>query len=220
MEVFLNLIDFVLHLNRHLAELTSAYGIWIYLILFLIIFMETGVVVTPFLPGDSLLFAAGAIAAGGNINVLLLFLLLTLAAILGDAVNYSIGKYVGPEILKRGSRFIKKEHLDKTHAFYERHGGKTIIYARFIPIVRTFAPFVGGIGTMNYLNFLRYNIVGGILWTSLFIFGGYWFGNIPFVQKNFSIVILVIIVLSVMPVVYETIVSYLKVKKGKSLLDD
>jgi membrane-associated protein len=211
--MFAEILDTVLHLNRHLFVLTEQYGIWIYLILFVVVFLETGFVVTPFLPGDSLLFAAGAIAAGGNIDILFLFLLLNLAAILGDTVNYSIGKLVGPEILHRGNRFIRKEHLDRTHQFYEKHGGKMIVYARFIPIVRTFAPFVAGIGTMNYGRFIRFNVLGALLWTSLFLSGGYWFGNIPFVQNNFSIVILVIILLSVLPIIYESIMELIRIRR-------
>jgi len=218
--MLMEFVDLILHLNRHLGDLTASYGIWIYLILFAVIFFETGVVVTPFLPGDSLLFAAGAIAATGNLNVFVLFVLLTAAAIIGDTVNYTFGKMAGPEMLAHGHKLIKKEHLDKTHAFYEKHGGKTIIYARFIPIIRTFAPFVAGIGTMDYNKFIRFNIAGAFLWTTLFLFAGYWFGNISFVQKNFSLVILVIIILSVMPIVYEFINGYIKSRKGESILDE
>ncbi|MDH5657290.1 MAG: VTT domain-containing protein, partial [Spirochaetia bacterium] len=160
MDLLLQFVDIVLHLNRHLGDLTAQYGLWVYLILFVVIFLETGIVVTPFLPGDSLLFAAGAIAATGGVDVLILYGLLTVAAIIGDTVNYSFGKMAGPGMLTHGHKLIKKEHLDKTHAFYERHGGKTIIYARFIPIIRTFAPFVAGIGTMDYSRFIRFNVIG------------------------------------------------------------
>jgi len=215
--MFVELIDIVLHLNLHLADLTAHYGGWIYLILFLVIFCETGLVVTPFLPGDSLLFAAGAIAAGGGLELMWLLLLLNLAAILGDTLNYSIGKWTGPGFTGEGHKWIKKEHLDKTHAFYEKHGGKTIIYARFIPIVRTFAPFVAGIGTMAYSRFLQFNVIGAVLWTVIFLSAGFWFGRIPFVQANFSLVVLAIIFLSVTPILYETVVEYLKYKKTGSL---
>jgi membrane-associated protein len=218
--MLLEFIDLILHLNKHLAVLTANYGVWIYLILFAVIFFETGVVITPFLPGDSLLFAAGAIAAAGGLEITLLYLLLTAAAIIGDTLNYAFGKMAGPEMLAHGHKLIKKKHLDKTHAFYEKHGGKTIILARFIPIIRTFAPFIAGIGTMNYYKFIRFNVIGAVLWTTIFLFAGYWFGNIPFIQKNFSLVILAIIILSVLPIVYEFVNGYLKARRGKSILDD
>jgi len=203
MELISQIIDFFLHLDKHLAEIISNYGTWTYLILFMIIFMETGLVVTPFLPGDSLLFAAGTFASLGALNVWVLFILLSIAAILGDTVNYWIGHYIGEKAFSGNIRFLKKEYLDRTHDFYERHGGKTIILARFIPIIRTFAPFVAGVGEMSYGRFLTYNVVGGILWVSIFVFAGYFFGNIPFVRDNFSVVILAIIVISVLPGVYE-----------------
>lgn len=203
------LIDLFLHLDKHLAEVTQTYGMWTYALLFLIIFLETGVVVTPFLPGDSLLFAAGALAAVENsgLNVFLLFILLAIAAIIGDTVNYWIGHAVGPRAFQGNIRFLKKEYLDRTHRFYEKHGGKTIVIARFIPIIRTFAPFVAGIGSMTYGKFITYNVFGGILWTALFIFGGYFFGNLPIVKDNFSLVIIAIILISFLPPVFEFIQS-------------
>lgn len=197
-------VDFFLHLDKHLAEIVLQYGGWTYSILFGIIFCETGLVVTPFLPGDSLLFAAGAIAATGSLNPLSVALILSVAAALGDTVNYHAGKYIGPKVFHyEGSRFFKREHLDRTAKFYERHGGKTIIIARFIPIIRTFAPFVAGIGHMSYLRFLSYNVVGGVAWVFAFVFGGYCFSGLPVVKQNFTLVILAIIVISVMPAVLE-----------------
>jgi len=198
-------IDLFLHLDKHLDVVLHDYGTWTYLILFVIIFCETGLVVTPFLPGDSLLFAAGAFAAIGKLDPLWLFLLLSAAAIGGDTVNYWIGAWIGPRAFSGEIRFLKKEYLDRTHAFYERYGGTTIIIARFVPIVRTFAPFVAGVGAMNYAKFIVYNVVGGLAWVALFIFGGYWFGNQEFVKKNFSLVVLAIIIISVMPMVVEFI---------------
>ena len=200
-------IDFFLHLDRHLAEIIANYGIWTNLILFLIVFAETGLVVTPFLPGDSLLFAAGTFAALGSLDPVLLILLLSAAAILGDTVNYWVGAYIGPRAFSGELRWLRKEHLDRTHAFYEKHGGKTIILARFIPIIRTFAPFVAGVGTMTYSRFLVYNVVGGVVWVTLFVLAGYYFGNLPAVRQNFTYVILAIIVLSVMPIVLEFVKS-------------
>jgi membrane-associated protein len=196
-------IDFVLHLDQYLNEIIQSYGAWTYALLFLIIFMETGFVVTPFLPGDSLLFAAGTIAALGSLNVWLLFGLLFFAAVLGDTVNYWIGNKVGPRAFEMDIRFMKREYLERTQHFYEKHGGKTIILARFVPIVRTFAPFVAGVGTMNYGRFLSFNIIGAFLWTSIFIFLGYFFGNIPFVKQNFELVIIGIVLVSVVPMVIE-----------------
>ena len=203
MEIISNLVDFILHLDVHLNAIIQNFGIWTYLILFLIIFLETGIVVTPFLPGDSLLFAAGTFAALGSLNPIALFLILTAAAILGDTLNYWIGHYIGPRAFSGNVRFLKKEYLDRTHGFYEKHGGKTIILARFIPIIRTFAPFVAGIGAMTYSSFFFYNVIGAVAWVGLFVFGGYFFGNLQFVKDNFTIVIMAIIVISVLPGVFE-----------------
>jgi membrane-associated protein len=208
LELISFIIDFILHLDKHLSIIIQNYGTWTYALLFLIIFMETGFVVTPFLPGDSLLFAAGTFASpalGSPLNVWLLFLLLIIAAITGDTVNYWIGHYIGPKAFSGEIRFLKKEYLDRTHEFYERHGGKTIFLARFIPIIRTFAPFVAGVGQMNYGYFLTYNVVGGITWVSIFLFGGYFFGTLPFVQENFTFVVLAIIFISVLPAVFEAL---------------
>ncbi len=203
------LIDFILHIDKYLLELASEYGLWIYGILFLIIFCETGLIVLPLLPGDSLLFAAGSLASLQNsqLNPHLLLVGLCIAGILGDTVNYWIGKKIGPKIFtSKESRFFKREYLDKTHAFYLKYGSKTIIIARFIPIVRTFAPFVAGIGTMPYRTFIVYNIIGAVMWVGLFIYAGYYFGQLPFVQKNFKFVIFAIIILSISP----PIIEYLK----------
>ncbi len=205
MELLKQLIDVLLHLDVHLNSTILEYGAWTYLILFLIVFCETGLVVTPFLPGDSLLFAAGAFAGAGSLELRYLIPLLCIAGILGDALNYSIGKYLGPRILKREKWFLKKEYLDKTQRFYERYGTKTIVIARFVPIVRTFAPFLAGVGKMNYSRFGLYNVLGAILWVGLFAVAGFWFGNIPVVRKNFTLVILAIIVISVLPAVFEAI---------------
>ncbi|MEA4909506.1 MAG: DedA family protein [Chloroflexi bacterium] len=197
-------IDLVLHLDKYLNLIIDSFGIWTYAVLFLVIFIETGLVVTPFLPGDSLLFAAGALAAASHtLDVYILFGLMALAAVLGDTANYWIGHFLGPKVFTTDSRFLKREYLERTHAFYTKHGGKTIFLARFIPIIRTFAPFVAGIGRMTYGHFITYNVVGGIVWTALFIFGGYFFGNLPFVQKNFSVVVIAIVLISVMPAVVE-----------------
>jgi len=203
MEVIRFLIDFVLHMDVHLNEIITNYGAWTYGILFFVIFIETGLVVTPFLPGDSLLFAAGTFAAMGSLNPLYLFGLLAVAAVLGDTVNYSIGNYIGERAFSGNIKFLKQEHLDRTQKFYEKHGGKTIILARFVPIVRTFAPFVAGVGKMSYGHFIAYNIVGGITWVALFTFGGYFFGNLSFVKDNFSLVVLAIIAISVLPAIIE-----------------
>lgn len=203
MEFISYLIDLFLNLDHHLHELIIQYGTFMYLILFLVIFAETGFVITPFLPGDSLLFAIGTFTTLGAFDLTLILILLIVAAILGDTVNYGIGNRIGPKIFYKESRFIKKEHLKKTHDFYEKHGGKTIIIARFIPIVRTFAPFVAGIGIMTYSKFILYNIVGGTLWVLLFVLSGYFFGNIPLVKNNFSITIIAIIIISIMPGIIE-----------------
>ena len=219
MEIIAELVNFILHLDVHLNEIIKNFGIWTYLILFLIIFLETGVVITPFLPGDSLLFAAGSFAALGSLNVWVLAITLTFAAILGDTLNYWIGHYIGPKAFSGNIRFLKKEYLERTHEFYERHGGKTIILARFIPIIRTFAPFVAGIGAMEYPRFFFFNVTGAILWVFLFIFGGYFFGNLPFVQDNFTLVILAIIVISVLPGVFEFAREKLKSRKEAEAVD-
>jgi len=197
-------VDFFLHLDQHLAEVIQQYGGYTYALLFLIVFLETGLVVTPLLPGDSLLFAAGSFAGLGALRLWPLFFLLCAAAILGDTVNYAIGAYLGPRVFHfPKSRFFNPEHLKKTHDFYEKYGGKTIIIARFVPIIRTFAPFVAGMGAMSYPRFLTYNVVGGLLWVSACVFAGYFFGNLPFVKKNFSLVIIAIVVISLLPAVVE-----------------
>jgi len=207
LELIKTLIDFILHIDQHLVEIVSNYKTWTYLILFLIIFAETGLVVTPFLPGDSLLFAAGAIIAKpeSNMNIVLTCLLLIIAAILGDLVNYHIGKYFGPKAFSGKFKFLKKEYLERTQEFYNKHGGKTIIYARFIPIIRTFAPFVAGIGTMSYLRFATYNVVGAIAWVTSFLFLGFFFGGLPVVKDNFTYIIFGIIVVSILPPIIEVI---------------
>lgn len=216
MEIITTLIELFLHLDEYLAEIIANYGTWTYALLFLVIFMETGFVVTPFLPGDSLLFAAGSFAALGVLSPWWLAILMSIAAILGDTVNYWIGHYIGPKAFSGNVRFLKKEYLDKTHEFYEKHGGKTIILARFVPIVRTFAPFVAGVGAMTYSKFIIYNIVGGILWVNIFVWLGYFFGNLPFVKKNFEIAILAIIGISVLPMVYEFVKAKLEARKEKA----
>jgi len=214
MEFIAQLIDFVMHLDVHLDGLVTSYETWTYAILFLILFCETGLVVTPFLPGDSLIFAAGTLSAreGNPLDPVWLLLMMSVAAILGDTVNYWIGHYIGPKVFQyEGSRLFKREHLERTHRFYEKHGGKTIIFARFIPIIRTFAPFVAGVGSMTYKKFISYNVIGGLCWVIMFVLGGYYFGNIPIVKRNFTLVIMAIIVLSVMPAVVE----FLRQKYGK-----
>ena len=209
MEIIKFLIDFILHMDVHLNEIISNYGAWTYGILSGVVFMETGFVVTPFLPGDSLLFAAGTFAALGSLNPFLLFGLLSTAAILGDTVNYHIGQFIGERAFSGEIKFLKQEYLAKTQEFYDKHGGKAIILARFVPIIRTFAPFVAGVGTMKYRKFISYNVIGGIIWVALFISLGYFFGNIPFVQKNFEFVIFAIIAISFIPPIYE----FLKARK-------
>jgi membrane-associated protein len=207
MDLLRSVIDLFLHLDQHLSRVIADYGVWTHLILFLIVFAETGLVVTPFLPGDSLLFAAGTFAALGSLDLWLVVVLLIAAAILGDTVNYWIGAWVGPRAFSGNVKLLRKDYLDRTHAFYEKHGGKTIILARFVPIIRTFAPFVAGVGAMSYSKFIAYNVVGAVLWVGLFVPAGYFFGNIPAVRKNFTLVILAIIVLSVVPIVLEAIRS-------------
>ena len=204
------LLDFILHVDQHLVEFVTNYGVWIYGILFLIIFVETGLVVMPFLPGDSLLFAAGALAATGAMDPVVLIILLFIAAVLGDALNYHIGKYIGPRVFNIESRWINKEYLFKTQAFFEKHGGKTIIFARFIPFARTFAPFVAGVSSMNYKYFLSYNVIGAICWVASFITLGYLFGNIPVVKDNFTFVIFGIIFLSILPAIITFIRERMK----------
>ena len=209
MEYITYLIDFFLNINLYLQELLMQYGTWFYVILFVIIFCETGLIVMPFLPGDSLLFAAGSLAAMSNLNIHLLAVLLVIAAVLGDAVNYWVGYYLGPKIFKKDkSLFFNKKYLDRTHAFYEKYGGKTIILARFIPIIRTFAPFVAGIGKMPYKQFSLYNISGAILWVGLIIYASYFFGGTAVVQENFSLLIIAIIVISVLPAGIEVLRAY------------
>lgn len=200
MEIIFYFIDFFIHLDKYLPMIVNSFGVWAYVIVFLVIFCETGLVVTPVLPGDSLLFALGALAALGALHIEALLILLCVAAIAGDTVNYAIGNYIGPKVFHyEESRFFKKKYLIKTHEFYEKHGGKTIIIARFMPFVRTFAPFVAGVGAMTYSRFILYNIVGGVAWVFFFLLSGYFFGNIPKVKSNFTLVIMAIIIISVMP---------------------
>lgn len=210
MDLLMNFVDLFLHLDKYLSVVIEDFGLWTYLLLFFVIFMETGFVVTPFLPGDSLLFAAGTFAALGSFNIVGLLLLLTAAAILGDTVNYWIGHFIGPKVFHEKIRFVKREHLERTHEFYEKHGGKTIVLARFVPIIRTFAPFVAGVGRMTYGHFITYNVIGGIVWVCLFTLGGYFFGNLQVVKENFTLVILVIIAISLLPALYEILKTRLK----------
>ncbi len=203
MDIFKTILDLFLHLDEHLIEIVNNYGIWTYGLIFLVIFMETGFVVTPFLPGDSLLFAAGTLAGVGSLNIVTLYILILVAAIIGDTVNYWIGHYIGPKAFNMNNRLMKKEYLEKAQDFYDKHGGKAIVIARFMPIVRTFAPFVAGIGKMDYPKFISYNILGGFLWVTFFTFAGYFFGNIPFVKDNFHYAVFLIIIISVIPIVIE-----------------
>ncbi len=213
MELINKILDIALHLDKYLSAIIQQYGLWTYAILFVVIFIETGFVVMPFLPGDSLLFAAGTFAALGALKIGWLIALLAAAAIIGDTVNYWVGHFLGPKVFsKEKARFFKKEHLDRTHAFYEKHGGKTIIIARFVPIIRSFAPLVAGIGRMSYGKFIAYNVIGGVGWVVLLTGAGYFFGNIPVVRKNFSLAILAIIALSTVPIVTE----YLRHRKSKT----
>jgi len=204
-QLFTELFNLILHLDiPNLTMFVDHWGVLVYVVMFIIIFIETGLVVMPFLPGDSLLFATGAVAGlTGNLNVVFLFFLLAAAAVIGDTVNYWIGHYIGPKAFSGKVRFLKKEYLDRTHAFYEKHGGKTILLARFVPIVRTFAPFVAGVGGMHYGNFIRYNFIGGLLWTSLFLFSGFFLGQFDWVERNLHFVLIAIILISVVPAVYE-----------------
>ena len=197
-----NLIDFIIHIDKYLALIIQNYGLFTYIILFIIIFLETGLVITPFLPGDSLIFLTGAFAAQGVFNIVILFLILVLAAVLGDTVNYWIGNYFGDKVFSKSSLF-RREYLDKTKQFYRKYGGKTIIYARFIPIIRTFAPFVAGIGAMDYTRFLIFNVIGALSWVLIFLLGGYFFGRVPIVKDNLTIVILLIILISILPPLIE-----------------
>ena len=208
------LIDLFLHLDKNMASVIHSYGMFTYLILFLIVFAETGFVITPFLPGDSLLFVAGAFAASGSLNLSIILLTLAAAAILGDSLNYQIGHFIGPSVFKKeNARFLNQEQLEKTEKFYLKHGGKTIIIARFMPVIRTFAPFVAGVGTMSYWRFLTYNVIGGLAWVVVVVFGGYFFGNLPVVRNNFTIVIFAIIFISILP----GIISYLRTKTQASI---
>jgi membrane-associated protein len=211
MEMILKFFDILLHLDKYINVVIQDYGQWTYLILFLIVFCETGLVVTPFLPGDSLLFVAGTFAALGSLNLTWLLVILTVAAILGDTINYWIGNYIGPRVFQmENSRIFKKEYLDRTHQFYEKYGPITIVIGRFVPIIRTFAPFLAGVGSMTYGKFLAYNVVGGILWIVLFTLAGYFFGNLPIVKNNFTFVIFAIIIISVMP----TVIEYFRQRKA------
>jgi membrane-associated protein len=211
MEFLGQIVDIFVHLDKHLSQIIQDYGLWTYLILFLVIFCETGLVVTPFLPGDSLLFAVGAFAATEVLSVYWLLIILGIAATLGNMVNYQVGYAIGPKIFQREKiRFLNREYLERTHQFYEKHGGKTVIIARFLPIIRTFAPFVAGIGRMNYAYFTLYNLVGCVAWVAGFILAGYYFGNIPTVKRNFSIIIFAIIIISVLPAVIKFLQVYLK----------
>jgi len=206
-ELIHKLVDFIIHIDRHLAEIIASYGLWTYAVLWLIIFAETGLVVTPFLPGDSLLFAAGTLCAKPEtgLNVHLMAVLLWVAAVLGDTVNYWLGSRIGPAVFKReDSIFLRKKHLERAHAFFEKYGGRAVILARFVPIVRTFVPFVAGVGKMHYGRFIAYNVIGGFIWIYFFLYAGYGFGGLPFIQRNFKMVILAIIVISVLPIAWET----------------
>ena len=217
MEFISHVVDFFLHLDKHLQLIIEDYGVWTYLLIFLIIFCETGLVVTPFLPGDSLLFALGSFAAIGALKLPLLLTILSIAAILGNTVNYFIGCLLAPKIMSgKKIKFIKQEYIERTHRFFEKYGGKTIIITRFIPIIRTFAPFLAGVGTMSYSKFLFYNVIGGLLWVFSFVIVGYFFGNLPFVKENFSLVILVIIILSILPAIIEIVKAKLESRANLS----
>ena len=213
------LVDFIVHIDRHLAEIIASYGLWTYAVLWLIIFAETGLVVTPFLPGDSLLFAAGTFCAKPEtgLNVHLMAVLMWVAAVLGDTVNYWLGARIGPAVFKReDSMFLRKKHLERAHAFFEKYGGRAIILARFVPIVRTFVPFVAGVGRMDYGRFIAYNVLGGFIWIYFFLYAGYWFGGLPFIQRNFKLVILAIIIISVLPIVWEAWQAWREAKRERA----
>jgi membrane-associated protein len=219
LDLIRKLVDFIVHIDRHLAEIIASYGLWTYAVLWLIIFAETGLVVTPFLPGDSLLFAAGTFCAKPEtgLNVHLMAVLLWVAAVLGDTVNYWLGARIGPAVFKReDSVFLRKKHLERAHAFFEKYGGRAIILARFVPIVRTFVPFVAGVGKMHYGRFITYNVVGGFIWIYFFLYAGYWFGGLPFIQRNFKLVILAIIIISVLPIVWETWRAWQEAKRERA----
>lgn len=208
MEILQTIFDWVVHLDRHLAELIAQYGLWVYLILFAVIFCETGLVVAPFLPGDSLLFATGALAATGSLNPHLAFAVLASASVLGDNTNYTFGRFIGPRAFSGNHRFLKKKYLEKTQSFYAKYGGRTVIIGRFLPIIRTFAPFVAGVAAMNRAKYVPYTIIGAIFWVGFFLYSGYFFGNLPFVKNNFGLVIIVIVLISAMPAIIEVLRSW------------
>jgi membrane-associated protein len=216
MDLVLKVIDFVLHIDTYLSDLIAHYGAWTLGILFFVVFMETGFVVTPFLPGDSLIFAAATFAARGSLNPWVMFILLSIAAVVGDSVNYWIGHRIGARAYTGEVKWIKKEYMERTHRFFEKHGGKTIFLARFVPIIRTFTPFVAGVSQMSYEFFFRWNVIGGITWVATFTLLGYFFGNIPFVQKNFELVIVAIILISLVPAVVEAVKARKEMKASKS----
>lgn len=218
MDLLQQFIQFILHIDKHLFDICAQYGAWVYAILFVVIFCETGFVVTPFLPGDSLLFAVGSLAAIGALNIWSAIILLVIAAFAGDTANYWIGHYAGPKVFhKEKVRLLNKEYLERTHRFYEKHGGKTVIIARFLPIIRTFAPFVAGIGSMTYPRFMVYNLTGGILWVLLFTLGGYFFGNVPLVRQNFSLVIVALVLIPGIPAVVEFLRHFLERQKKRTV---
>jgi membrane-associated protein len=216
MEFLSGILDVFLHIDRHLLELVANYGVWVYGILFLVVFLETGLVIAPFLPGDSLLFASGALAATSALDLASLLLVLTIAAVLGDTLNYTIGRMIGPKVFSVNHRLFNQKHLIRTQEFYERHGGKTIVLARFLPIVRTFAPFVAGVGRMNYFRFWVYNAVGGFLWVASFTFLGYFFGTRPLVKDHFGLVIVAIVLISTIPVAVEVWRSWVRKKRSQA----
>jgi len=215
MDIILKVIDFVLHINKYLSDIITRYGAWTYALLFFVIFMETGFVVTPFLPGDSLIFAASTFAAMGVLNPWIIFVLCAIAAVAGDTANYWIGHRIGAKAYTGEVKWIKKEYMERTHAFFDKHGGSAIFLARFVPIIRTFTPFVAGVSQMNYGFFIRWNVIGGITWVATFTLLGYFFGNIPFVQKNFELVIIAIVVISVIPAISEAIKARRSMQKAK-----